>query len=404
MQSTKPVIRLASQCEMAQVNLRRVRHTFPLIMLVCLGFIGIAGSLLAAAPKTMGKSTTKAASTAPEELPAEIPAVPYLTLAIARDPSIHAELGLKPKQIEAVHAAIADVDETFWQLRDIPVSKCAAQLDSLHTRLLQGLKKELTQSQLDRVQQIVLQARGWKALVSPEVVDKLKLSTEQVARLRTALADATKEREASEKEIAGQSVTNQEQARAKLRKADAKRFSEVLTARQQTDFSSMLGTAFDLGKIVQVGCVAPELRGVTAWINSEPLALQQLRGNVVIVHFWAFGCINCIRNLPHYQGWQEKFAKSGVTIIGIQTPETDSERKLDNLQRNVVERKIQYPVIMDGASENWKAWGNNMWPSVYLIDRKGRVRNWWYGELNWEGAKGEEFLRSRIEALLAEKP
>lgn len=383
------------------------RHSIPrqigVFAIACIAAIGMS-SLMAAAPKTPTKSTSKPATSTTEELPPEIPAVPYLALAIARDPSVHAELGLKPKQTEAIHAAIAEVDESFWQLRDVPVNKCAEKLDLLHARLQQGLKKELTAAQLERFQQIVLQARGWKALVSPEMAEKLKLSADQVTKLRTALTEATKEREAAEKEIAGQSASNQEQARATLRKADTKRFSAILTTRQQTDFSNLLGTAFDLSKITQVGCVAPELRGVTAWINSEPITLQQLRGNVVIVHFWAFGCINCIRNLPHYQGWQEKFAKSGVTIIGIQTPETESERKLDNLQRNVVERKIEYPVIMDGASENWKAWGNNMWPSVYLIDRKGRVRNWWYGELNWEGAKGEEFLRNRIEELLAEKP
>lgn len=403
MRSPIAVVRFALQRQAALVISSCVPHTSGLIMLACLAGATMT-SLISAAPKAPAKSTSKPATTATEELTAEIPAVPYLTLAIARDPSVHAELGLKPKQMEAVNSAIADVDESFWQLRDIPVAKCAEQLDTLLGRLQQSLKKELTAAQLERFQQIVLQARGWKALVSPEMAEKLKLTSEQVTRLRTALTDATKERETTEKEIAGQSAANQEQARAKLRKADAKRFSTVLTSRQQTEFSNMLGTAFDLGKIVQVGCVAPELRGVTAWINSEPLTLQQLRGNVVIVHFWAFGCINCIRNLPHYQGWQEKFAKSGVTIIGIQTPETESERKLDNLQRNVVERKIQYPVIMDGASENWNAWGNNMWPSVYLIDRKGRVRNWWYGELNWEGAKGEEFLRNRIEELLAEKP
>ena len=344
-----------------------------------------------------------ATATSNDDAPAEVPAVPYLTLAIVRDSAVQGELVLKPKQIEAVQAAIAEVDESFWQLRDVPVKKCGAQLDALLAKLQQSLQRELTASQLDRLNQILLQARGWKALVSPEISERLKLSTDQVSRLRTALAEATKERAAIEKEIAGQSQSSQDQARTKLRKADTKRFSDVLTSRQQTEFTNLLGAAFDLSKIMQVGCVAPELRGVTAWINSEPITLKQLRGKVVIVHFWAFGCINCIRNLPHYQGWQEKFAKSGVTIIGIQTPETDSERKLDLLRRNVIERTIQYPVIMDGASENWKAWGNNMWPSVYLIDKQGRVRNWWYGELNWEGAKGEEYLRSRIEELIAEK-
>ena len=117
----------------------------------------------------------------------------------------------------------------------------------------------------------------------------------------------------------------------------------------------------------------------------------------------AFGCINCVRNLPHYQSWYDKFSKTDLTILGIHTPETESERSLDNLKANVKERGIQYPVVFDAPSETWKAWGNNMWPSVYLIDKRGQVRYWWYGELNWEGAKGEEFMRQKIAELIAEK-
>ncbi|MBS0203000.1 MAG: redoxin domain-containing protein [Planctomycetes bacterium] len=338
-----------------------------------------------------------------EDAPAEIPAVPYLTLALARDPSVHKDLGLKPRQIDKVQEAIAQVDEQFWQLRDIPVKKCAAQLDLLYSKLMSGLKRELTPTQFDRFQQIVLQGRSWKALVSAEVAGTLKLSAEQLTKVQSALKESLKEREVAEKESAGKSSGSQEQTRARLRTAETKRFMEILTTKQQADYRNQLGQPFDFSRVTQVGCVAPELRDVTAWINSQPLTLEKLRGKVVVVHFWAFGCINCIRNLPHYQGWHEKFAGQGVTIIGIQTPETESERQLDKLQRNVIERRIEYPVVFDAASENWKAWGNNMWPSVYLIDKQGRVRNWWYGELNWEGAKGEEYFRKRIEELLAEK-
>jgi hypothetical protein len=92
-----------------------------------------------------------------------------------------------------------------------------------------------------------------------------------------------------------------------------------------------------------------------------------------------------------------------VTIIGIHTPETESERSLDNLRRNVTERGIKYPVAFDAASKNWQAWANNMWPSVYLIDKRGQVRAWWYGELNWQGGHGEEQMRKKIEELVAEK-
>lgn len=378
--------------------------SFAITCLMVAGFaaatLATSGGRAAAEGQPPAKSDSAAAS---DTATLEIPALPYLTLALIRDPAVHGELSLKPDQIALVQAAIAQVDEPLWQRRDIPVQKVSEQLDALLAKLRQQLKRDLTASQLDRFDQIILQARGWKALVSPELAARLKLSTDQVSKLKAALAAATKEREAAEKELASQLPAAQEQSRATMRKAEAKRFSEILTQKQQNDFTKLLGKPFDLTKVTQVGCVAPELRDVTAWINSKPLNLKDLRGKVVIVHFWAFGCINCIRNLPHYQSWHQKFGSDDVVIIGIQTPETDSERKLENLQRNVVERKIEYPVVFDGASENWKAWGNNMWPSVYLIDKQGRVRNWWYGELNWEGAKGEEFMRRRIEELVSEK-
>ena len=354
----------------------------------------------AAPPKT---SARKSPAPVVEELPDEIPAVPFLTLGLVRDPQVQAELGLDAKQIELIQAAIAEVDEPFWRLRDIPVAKCSAELDSLLAKLRQNLSLQLTASQLERLDQIILQARSWKAVVRPEVSNKINLSADQVSRLRAVLADIPRKREQSEKELIGKPPAQQEAARSQLRRQETKSFTGILTSQQQTALGELLGKQFDLDRVTSVGCVAPELRDVTAWINTKPVTLQELRGHVVVVHFWAFGCINCIRNLPHYQSWHEKFAASGVTIVGIQTPETEAERSLDTLKRQVTERKIEYPVAFDSSSANWKAWGNDVWPAVYLIDKKGRVRNWWYGELNWKGATGEEFLRKRIEALLAEK-
>lgn len=362
----------------------------------------LAGTVALSAPpaKPVADSNSKLVV---KELPVEIPAVPYVTLGLIRDPAVHQELKLNPKQIDAVQTAIAEVDERLWQLRDVPVQNCSAELNDLLAKLKLNLKRELTSTQLERLDQIVLQYRSWNAVVTPEVANRLKLSADQVSKLRSLLANVAHTRNESEKKLAAVAAANREATRAKLVKAETKRFADVLTPTQQRELGELLGIPFDLSRVTVVGCVAPELRDVSAWINSQPTTLRELRGKVVVVHFWAFGCINCIRNLPHYQGWHEKYADSGLTIIGIQTPETAAERSLDNLKSQVVERKIEYPVVFDAESKNWKAWGNDMWPSVYLIDKRGRVRNWWYGELNWKGATGEEFLSKRIEALLAEK-
>lgn len=309
----------------------------------------------------------------------ETPNPAYLTLLMARDPVVHAELALSPKQKQAVMAAVAKADHPLWVLRDVPVKKCSEQLDALRGQLRESVGAALSPKQSQRFDQLVMQARGSKSLVAPDVQQRLRLAEPQIDQLRQIVAAAE-----------GGTL-------------DSKKVVSVLSPQQRNELSGLFGKRFDTSRVTYVGCTAPELRGVDSWINSEPLSLEELRGKVVAVHFWAFNCINCIRNLPHYQAWFEKFSPDELTIIGIHTPETSAERKVENLRANVKMRDIDYPVAFDGQAENWKAWGNNIWPAVYLIDKRGNVRAWWYGELNWQGATGEQQMRNRIAELIAEK-
>ncbi|MEX0676964.1 MAG: redoxin domain-containing protein [Pirellulales bacterium] len=330
-------------------------------------FLGMA-SLPAAEPAPAADAST-----------VEVPAPAYVTLQLARDPAVHAELGLDAGQVTAALAAVAEVDHSLWVLRDVPVPKCSDQLEDFRSKLRKRLEAVLSPEQSQRFDQLLMQARGSKALVAPDVRERLSLTDGQLEQLKAIVSEA------------------------KQGTLDSQNVVAVLSAEQRAVLASMFGKRFDLGRVTHVGCVAPQLRGVDAWINSEPLALSQLQGKVVVVHFWAFNCGNCVNNLPHYQAWFDKFSTSDVTIIGIHTPETATERDVDNLRANVKQHAIAYPVAVDGAAENWKAWGNHMWPSVYLIDRHGKVRAWWYGELNWQAARGEESMRKRIEELLLEK-
>lgn len=155
---------------------------------------------------------------------------------------------------------------------------------------------------------------------------------------------------------------------------------------------------------VPLKLTAPELeeRSEEEWINSSPLKLAELRGRVVVLHFWAFGCINCVHNQPHYKSWHEKYSRRGLTLIGVHTPETERERDIEALRANVKERELPYPIVFDKDGQTWKTWGNRWWPSTYLIDKKGVVRFRWDGELNWKKTKGESMMRRKIEQLLAE--
>jgi peroxiredoxin len=142
--------------------------------------------------------------------------------------------------------------------------------------------------------------------------------------------------------------------------------------------------------------------GIEEWLNSEPLSMESLRGKVVVVHFFAFGCSNCINNYPWYREWHEAFHGQDVVLIGIHTPETETETDSDLLRASLEKHELKFPVAVDKEKKMWQAWYNGIWPSVYLIDKQGRVRYWWYGELNWENAGNQHVARRQIEELLAE--
>ncbi|MFO1064504.1 MAG: redoxin domain-containing protein [Pirellulales bacterium] len=130
--------------------------------------------------------------------------------------------------------------------------------------------------------------------------------------------------------------------------------------------------------------------------------MSELRGKVVIVHFYAFECVNCKRNLPIYAQWADRYKERDVAIIGIQTPETSAEADPKAVRSAATADRIQYPVLIDLERKNWKAWANTMWPTVYVIDRQGYIRFWWQGELRWQGASGDKTVQETIEALLKE--
>jgi thiol-disulfide isomerase/thioredoxin len=154
---------------------------------------------------------------------------------------------------------------------------------------------------------------------------------------------------------------------------------------------------------VEVVTTAPEFPEDTEWLQSKPLTLASLRGQVVVVHFWTFGCINCIHNYPVYKGWQEKYAGKGVTIIGVHTPEFADEADVDRVRAKARANGLEFPIATDNHGRIWKAWENLYWPSIYLIDKQGRVRYHWDGELHLESAEGRQFA-ARIDELLTQQP
>lgn len=128
---------------------------------------------------------------------------------------------------------------------------------------------------------------------------------------------------------------------------------------------------------------APSLDGAVEWLNSPPLTSEQLRGKVVLVDFWTYSCINCIRTVPFVRAWAEKYKDQGLVVIGVHAPEFAFEKKIDNVRQAVSDFKIAYPVAIDNDYRIWRAFENSYWPAHYLIDARGQVRYHHFGEGNY---------------------
>jgi cytochrome c biogenesis protein CcdA/thiol-disulfide isomerase/thioredoxin len=144
---------------------------------------------------------------------------------------------------------------------------------------------------------------------------------------------------------------------------------------------------------------APDFTGNDRWFNTPagaPLRLAGLRGRVVLVDFWTYTCINCIRTLPYLRAWDARYRAAGLTIVGVHTPEFAFEREAGNVERAIEQNRLRYPVAQDNGYATWSAWGNQYWPAKYLIDARGRVRYAHFGEGAYERTE------AAIRALLAE--
>lgn len=125
---------------------------------------------------------------------------------------------------------------------------------------------------------------------------------------------------------------------------------------------------------------APNFSGITGWVNSKPLTIQSLRGKVVLVDFWTYTCINCIRNNPHLEAWYQRYKNYGFTIVGVEAPEFSYEKLIGNVRNAVKQQHLTYPVAIDANLSTWNAYSNETWPASYLIDAQGKIRRIDIGE------------------------
>jgi len=139
---------------------------------------------------------------------------------------------------------------------------------------------------------------------------------------------------------------------------------------------------------------APEIASIEAWINSKPLILKDIKAKAILIDFWAYSCINCIRTLPYLTDWYQKYHQQGLEIIGVHSPEFDFERNLDNVKQAVAKYHIQYPIALDNQFQTWQNYHNQYWPAHYLIDGNGKIVYQHFGEGDYD------ITENNIQALL----
>ncbi len=141
---------------------------------------------------------------------------------------------------------------------------------------------------------------------------------------------------------------------------------------------------------------APEFEGIAGWLNSSPLTVAGLRGKVVLVDFWAYSCVNCVRTFPMLRQMYARYRPFGLEIVGMHAPEFEFEKQISNVRDAIERNDLPWPVALDNEMQTWRAYRNHYWPHVYLIDARGRVR------FDHIGEGGEALIQDRLRGLLTE--
>jgi peroxiredoxin len=335
---------------------------------------------------------------------AQSPAVDETYWQLLHEDAVRDDLKLTAAQQAVFHAALDPLDLELFPLRNRSRQEAGEGLTKIVAEARQGLAKVLKPQQAARLDKLVQRQLGMRALQEEGFAKQLALSEKQRTAVEQAIVDAQAALAKLRDEQSGKSPEelNKESADISRRERDA--VLAELTDAQKRKWASLIAGDFDVSRLGSTRFKVPELVGdAAAWRNSPPLRLADQKGKVVIVHFFACGCINCIHNYPIYRQWHDEFAGKDVVLMGIHTPETKTERDLSHLERKLKEDTLAFPVLIDNDGANWNAWGNSMWPSVYVIDKQGYLRHFWAGELKWQGAKGDEIASDWIERLRAEK-
>ncbi|MFM7804309.1 MAG: redoxin domain-containing protein, partial [Verrucomicrobiota bacterium] len=289
----------------------------------------------------------------------------------------------------------------WMRWRNLPEAAQREAIAEAETRVVTEVRRRLGGSAVARLRQLELQAQGARAVLRPEVADHLSITDGQRSRL-DALFERSDQALAQIPSVWATSRARRQAAIVRLRQVESEAFRKLLVDGQQARWLESLGEQRETGSFERVLPMAPELVDSGVWVDPDRKArLSDLRGKVVLLHYYAFQCHNCHANFDVYNRWHQELCDQGIVVVGVQTPETDDERDAGRVLEAARKARFEFPVLVDLKSANWEAWGTTMWPTVYVIDRRGYVRHWWMGELRWKGAQGDREIERLARRLSA---
>lgn len=334
-------------------------------------------------------------------IPPALTPLPYLI----RDPAVREELQLSADQLGRIEKLCERMDGHLFALRDQPPAPKDPEMIE-HVRAvveaMKSLDEILRPEQHYRLQQLGFQFEGVYTLFRAGPAAYLQLSNGQKARMQMIHKQFLQQQELLRERMgkSGEQAQMDEQTR-QLRIRFINQFLQVLSEPQRVTWQEMLGKPFDFSKISPLSFRAPELEGTNNWLNSKPLKMKQLRGRVVAVVFWTRNQPDCIGDLPIYKLWARQYDPKEAVIVGIYVPQSEREKDLAGLRLFVQQEGLSFPIAVDSGRAVEHAWTNPMLPSVYLVDKRGRVRWWRYGPLHRE-PEAQQQASEWIKQLLSE--
>ncbi len=348
--------------------------------------------------------TAASAGQTAEYTPPMLGPAPYLI----RDPAVRRELKLTDRQQPLLESLCGSMDEHLFVLRDqpaVPEEPSALRHVQAVEKAMTALPKILEPQQLKRLEQLAFQYEGAMAMFRSQRAQQLQISPHQQRRMQFFF---------------GRSVEQQEEILQRLREDGleemiaqevqqvqfllAQQLLKLLTDPQLEIWRQMLGEPFDFSQTRPLSFRAPELQGIREWIGSRPVSLEALRGRVVVVIFRSFANSGGLEDYPVYSLWLRDYNPGEVTILGIHVPRGEADNNPAAVQKTIEAEGLAFPVALDPENVNGRAWANQILPSVYLVDKQGRVRYWWYGPLLGGPVDGDQWVAERIEELRAERP